>query len=211
MLLSFLPRDLFIDLVLLLLLPSLEIRRPRGPVACTCLCLGSAAFSRANTALDRQGKCWYSLVTWYNLCALLSPAFVVLVINAAHTEPGDTPNWADPWAFPTQHHFQVLHSPCQQCKSSGQREMRNQKAWQHWSARLFYALLSGDFYAGQNLLSVSDSALGEGAGSVPRGSEPVSRVRIDWCCPAPPTWCVWSWTPYMCPYREGCNYLVDIG
>lgn len=111
------------------------------------------------------------------ICSLLSPAFMALVINAPHTEPGDAPKWTiEPFLLSMAFGCSsatVLTMPAVQTLE----RMRDEEPKKAGSTGLSYALLSGDFYSGQNLLSVSDSAPGEGAGPVPRDSDPVSRVR----------------------------------
>lgn len=101
--------------MLLVLFPSLEPRRPKGPLACPCSCFRSTTFW-ANIACDRQRK------------HPVKPGFVPSCPCSAGdkcTLPGDTPDWWDLWAFPPEHHIQMLKSCCTHytgCAKSGEGE-----------------------------------------------------------------------------------------
>lgn len=114
-----------------------------------------------------------------------------------------------------------LYSPHQLCKTWRVWEMRNQEVWQHQTLGCLMPYHQVT-HIQDKIRSVCSTLL---QGSVPRVSDPVSRIRsrlallpkassLCFVCPLPavsPLWCTWSWMPHMCPYREGCNYLVDIG
>lgn len=136
------------------------------------------------------------------------------------TLPGDTPDWSDLWAFPPEHHFRrsraaVLTTPAvQNLERMRDEEPKRLAAPKRWVAIRWLVFRTKSAQCVQLL-----------QGSVPRVSDPVSRVRsrlallpkassLCFVCPlpaVPPPWCTWSWMPLMCPYREGCNSLVDIG
>lgn len=160
--------------------------------------------------------------------SLLSPAFVVLVINAPHTEPGNAPDWADHWAFPPQHHFPMLkchstyHASCANPREDerwGTKEAGSPEALGclmpcYWETSIQDKIYSAYLTLPQGkVLALFPGTLipFQESNWLVLLPEALSMCFAHPVSPVPPPWCVWSWMPHMCPYREGCNYLVDIG